>query len=169
LYNNTYILEGIIMDTAGEKKVGVVMPSLSEELEMAFGELLQTNEVSEKMFITEKTAITLKTLNIDQSLRAESFFDPRWAMMGDIITRGRKLSIIAAATDCVNDKKMKRDSQEEESLTNAAIREIYLKLGGEIIDCIYDKYLELVEKRQNLLKDLGGQIQNFLNPHQENL
>jgi hypothetical protein len=140
------------------------MIELDRLLDESLGELITTNVVTETFRLTDKLELTLKALDIKETLGAESYFEKNWAYAGDIIGRARKLSIVSAATIKINGVDVDRTTPEKDLESTIKIRERFSKMGGEIVDCIYEKYLGILEKRQNIFCDYGGALKNFLKP-----
>lgn len=136
-------------------------------LHSSFEELVKTNTITREVQLTDNLKVTLKGLNSKQSLSAESYFEKNWVYIGDIVGRARKLSIISAAVVKINEIEIDRSTDEKDMSATLKIRNKLLELGGEVIDCLYEEYIEILKQRQKMFKDFGGALKNFIAPPQE--
>ena len=142
--------------------------AISTDIASLFDALITQGTITGDVTLGENLNITLKVLDTGELLAAEAEATTNHPFMpNDIVTRGRIISILTAATVALNgiDIEQSKLTKEENNARRNMLFKKYMGLPVYLVDKAYDKYKELQEKQKEMftkpIEELQEDIKNF--------
>lgn len=142
--------------------------AISSDIISLFDDIITKGAITGDVTLGENLKITLKVLDMGELLAAEADATTNHPFFpGDIVSRGRIISILTAATVCLNgiDIEQSNLSKEENKERKNMLFKKYMALPVHLVDKAYDKYKELQDKQKEVfnkpVNELQKDIENF--------
>lgn len=142
--------------------------AISSDIVSLFDAIITKGAITGDVTLGENLNITLKVLDTGQLLAAEAEATTNHPFMpDDIVSRGRIVSILTAATVHLNGIEIEQSSlsKEENRARKQTLFKKYMALPVYMIDKAYDKYKELQEEQKKIfskpIDEIQEDIENF--------
>lgn len=142
--------------------------AISSDIVSLFDAIITKGAITGDVTLGENLNITLKVLDTGQLLAAEAEATTNHPFMPeDIVSRGRIVSILTAATVYLNGIEIEQSSlsKEENRARKNTLFKKYMALPVYMIDKAYDKYKELQEEQKKIfskpIDEIQEDIKNF--------
>ena len=142
--------------------------AISTDIASLFDAIITQGSVTGEVTLGENLNIMLKVLDTGELLAAEAEATTNHPFMpDDIVSRGRIVSILTAATVSLNgiDIEQKHLTKEDNRVRKHTLFKKYMALPVYLVDEAYAKYKELQEKQKNIytkpVNELQEDIENF--------
>lgn len=143
-------------------KVSVGEKFKEEMFDSLFDELITTSCLTEDISLSDKLKITLKTLSSREALDAESVYVATLSNVPyDVVLKARVISTLVHATKALNGIDIDTSNQEQLKSVRANLYKKYMDLPPGIVDRMRHTYNNLVQKQNDLYKDLDKNLENF--------
>lgn len=142
--------------------------AISSDIVSLFDEIITKGVITGDVTLGENLNITLKVLDMGELLAAEAEATTNHPFMpDDIVSRGRIISILTAATVHLNGIEIQQSSltNEENRARRNTLFKKYMSLPVHLVDKAYDKYKELQQEQRDVyskpIEDFQEDIKNF--------
>ena len=142
--------------------------AISMDIASLFDAIITKGSITGEVTLGDNLNITLKVLDTGELLAAEAEATTNHPFMpDDIISRGRIVSILTAATVSLNGIEIEQAklTKEENRARKQTLFKKYMGLPVHLVDKAYNKYKELQEKQREMyskpVDELQEGIKNF--------
>lgn len=142
--------------------------AISTDIISLFDEIITKGIITGDVVLGENLKITLKVLDMGELLAAEADATTNHPFFpGDIVSRGRIISILTSATVRLNGIEIEQSklSKEENKARKNILFKKYMELPVHLVDKAYDKYKELQDKQKEMFnkpaEEMQENIENF--------
>ena len=142
--------------------------AISMDIASLFDAIITKGSITGEVTLGDNLNILLKVLDTGELLAAEAEATTNHPFMpDDIVSRGRIVSILTAATVSLNGIEIEQDNltKEENRIRKQTLFKKYMALPVYLVDKAYAKYKELQEKQQKVytkpIEELEVDVENF--------